>query len=169
MQFYFIMSEKLEQSKSSGAHYELSKMVGRWSGKTKVWFEPDVLADESETIGEINSVLNGMFVHYTYSGSLEGKPLSGIMIIGYSLQFSRYNCAWIDSFHNGTNTMYCEQHGTAGITFTGKYGSDVPAEQWSWRTEIIQPEANKLIITMYNISPESDEAKAVETILYREE
>jgi len=51
------MSEKLELSKREGAHFQLSRMVGKWKGKTKVWFEPDVLADESETIGEMILVL----------------------------------------------------------------------------------------------------------------
>lgn len=161
------MSEKLELSKREGAHFQLSRMVGKWKGRTKVWFEPDVLADESETIGEMILVLNGMFLLHQYKGALEGKPLEGMMTIGYSLQFGRYHCAWIDSFHNGTNTMYCEQQGTTGISFIGKYGSDLPAEQWGWKTEIVQPESDKLIISMYNITPDGQEAKAVETIYER--
>jgi len=97
-------------------------------------------------------VLNGMFLLHQYKGTIEGKPLEGMMTIGYSLQFGRYHCAWIDSFHNGTNTMYCEQQGTTGISFIGKYGSDIPAEQWGWRTEIVQPESDKLICSLNRIN-----------------
>ncbi len=161
------MSEKLETSIKEGAHYQLAKLAGKWKGTTKVWFEPHVLADESAVEGEIVSVLNGMFVQHSYKGSLEGKPLEGIMIIGYSLQFARYNCAWIDSFHNGTNIMFSEQFNSVGISFTGKYGSDIPSEQWGWKTEITMPSEDDLIITMFNLSPEGEEAKAVETIYRR--
>lgn len=161
------MSEKLEHSLKEGAHYQLARLEGKWKGTTKVWFEPNVLSDESATEGEIEQILNGMFIQHIYKGSIEGKPLQGMMIIGYSLQFGRYHCAWIDSFHNGTNTMYSEQDGTSGLSFTGKYGSDNPSEQWGWRTEISHPSEDELIITMFNITPEGEEAKAVETVYKR--
>ena len=38
---------------------ELNKLVGIWKGTCKTWFEPEVLADESDIDGSIQPVLNG--------------------------------------------------------------------------------------------------------------
>ena len=34
------MSEKLQDSKDNGVHFQLAKLEGEWEGTTKVWFEP---------------------------------------------------------------------------------------------------------------------------------
>lgn len=34
-----IMSEKFETSKSSGAHFQLSRLIGEWKGTAKTWID----------------------------------------------------------------------------------------------------------------------------------
>ena len=153
----------LKESLTGGVHARLAKLSGEWSGTTKTWFEPDVLADESPMTGLIKPVLGGRFMLYEYTGSLQEKPFEGLAVIGFDLATSKYQLAWVDSFHMSTAILFSE--GEAGETYRamGSYftGHDTP--DWFWRTEIEMVDDDNIIITAYNISPEGDEAKATET------
>jgi hypothetical protein len=119
---------KLEESLSSGVHKSLSALTGAWKGLTKTWFEPDVLADESETQGTFRPVLGGRFLIYEYKGSMQGKPLEGMAIYGYDIPNNTLQCAWIDSFHMGTGIMLSNGPATEQrISVLGSYGGpDIP-------------------------------------------
>ncbi|WP_207426155.1 DUF1579 domain-containing protein [Pedobacter sp. SYSU D00535] len=160
--------EKFETSKSSGEHKQLASLVGKWTGITKVWFEPDVLADESPASGTISLILDGRFVLHEYKGSMSGKALEGLAIFGYDLQNNKFQSAWIDSFHMGTGIMFSEgPHQEKSFAVTGSYGSREMSERWGWRTEIDLRSEDELYITMFNISPSGEEAKATETVYKR--
>lgn len=155
---------KFDESKATGHHAGLAKLVGEWSGMTRTWFEPDVLADESPMSGTMKPILGGRFILHEYSGELTGKPFEGVAIYGFDLATNKFQSAWVDSFHMSTGVMFSE--GGAGEDFKvwGSYdagGPDVP--RWGWRSEIEIVDADNLILTAYNISPEGDEAKATET------
>jgi hypothetical protein len=46
---------------------------------------------------------------------------------------------------------------------TGPHQGEPPGPPWGWRTEIAQPEPDRLVITHYNITPDGQEAMAIET------
>lgn len=157
---------KFEESKESGKHSALLKMEGEWEGTAKTWFEPGILADESIMKGSIRPVLNGMFLIHEYSGSMQGKPFEGISIYGYNLNDDKFQCANIDSFHNGTAIMMQNgEEGSGKFSSLGHYNYKVSPDEiqtWGWRTELDQPDNNTLKITIYNVTPAGEEAKGIE-------
>ncbi len=161
---------KFETSKSTGNHLWLSKLVGNWKGTTRVWFEPDVLGDESPVEGSMKLVLGDRFILHEYKGTLQGNALEGIALYGYNLTTEKFQSACVDSFHNGTAIMFSEGKKQSDFSVLGSYAYITPETEqyWGWRTEITIPDDDTVIITCYNISPDgSMDAKATETVYKR--
>ena len=164
------MSEKFETSKETGAHFQLSRLVGEWEGTTKLWFEPGKLADESPVRGNMRLVLDGRFILHEYKGSQGGKPLEGIAFYGFHLGLNKFQSAWIDSFHTGSAIMFSEGNkGENNISMLGSYAYVTPEieQYWGWRTTIEMISDDELLIIAYNVTPEGEEAQATKTVYKR--
>jgi hypothetical protein len=158
-----------EGSKQSGSpHHFLLRLAGGWAGISKVWFEPDKVADESPQVGNIQLILDGRFALYLYQGSIQGEVQHGLFTFGYNTTLDRYEASWVDSFHNNTAIMFCTGNDKEnGFFVLGSYPDPNGGPDWGWRTEVELMDNDHLSITAYNISPEGGEARATEVRLTR--
>ncbi|MEQ1513000.1 MAG: DUF1579 domain-containing protein [Lysobacteraceae bacterium] len=154
-------------SAHGGPHQRLARMAGDWEGLYRLWFERDMLAAESGQRGTLRAVLGGRFLLHEYSWEFDGRGYSGVALYGYHIDEKRWECAWVDSFHNGSSIMFSHTTGDADpahFAVLGSYGDGQtpPGPRWGWRTEIEQSDDDSLVITMTNISPDGEETRAVE-------
>lgn len=164
------MSLKFDASKESGPHFQLSRLTGNWEGTASVWMEPGSDPLQAPIRGTIKLILGGRFAMHEYESSFDGKPLEGIVIIGYHLSLERYQSAWVDSFHSGTAIMFSEgERKTEDFKVLGSYAWVTPEmeQHWGWRTEYEVVNEDTIRITAFNISPEGQEDKATETLYTR--
>ena len=149
-------------------HHFLAQLVGAWTGTSRLWLEPDVLADESPVQGSITLVLEGRFAIYLYQGSIEGEPQHGMFTFGYNTTLDQYEASWLDSFHNNTAIMFCSGAPKEnGFIVLGSYPDPTGGPDWGWRTEVTLEDADHLVIAAYNILPDGLEAQATEARLTR--
>ena len=141
----------------------LKKLIGKWEGNSRTWFEPGKLADESTLVGEFVAVLDGPFVRHRYRGTIQGKPRNGEELIAFNSITKSFQTSWIDDFHMNYAIMFSHGESTArGFKVRGEYDVGEAQPKWGWRTEYELIDDDNLTITAYNINPEAMEAKAIE-------
>ena len=156
--------QAFEASLADGRHRQLAQMAGDWEGSFRLWFAQDDLACEAPQRGRIRSVLGGRFLTHEYESRFNDETIEGFVIYGYHLDDGNWESAWVESFGTGTSIMFSTGGGSAPYPdVLGSYGDGQGGPRWGWRTRLEQPDPDSLIITMFNLSPQGEEMRAVET------
>lgn len=144
-------------------HGQLAAFHGEWAGPVTTWFGPDSAPRRDRWRLSATPALGGRFLRVTYTGTVDGKPHAGQMMVGYHTDQSQWEIAWQDSFHCGTSTLFSVGQG-AHPTALGSYPAG--PERWGWRTEL-GIEDGAFVVRMYNITPGGEEMLGVEAVLRR--
>jgi hypothetical protein len=142
----------------------MERMVGQWAGTSRLWMEPGQLSDEAQFKGEIAPILGGRFLRFSYSGPVFKDPTEGLAVIGYNAADDQVEMCWLDSWHNGQAQMFCLGHlEPTGFSVLGYFPERSSGTLWGWRTRFELTGSDRLTVTAIIITPQGEEAKAVES------
>lgn len=146
-----------------------TSLVGEWVGSYNLWIHPDADVQESSSMATVYTAANGSYTVMNYSWTYKDKLQAGIFLLGGNGPSA--SATWGDSWHMRPNPMQC--HGMISdngneLDILGGY--DVgEGPDWGWRTILTLVGENTLIMKAYNITPDGDEALAVNAVLTRVE
>jgi hypothetical protein len=141
--------------------------AGQWQGTNTLQDPMTNTPDSSLATAVMTAVLDGRFARFDYTWRYQDTPQEGALLMGYDHSAQQVTAYWIDSWHMGDKGMLCTGDTPTDGAFSvrGSYAAgDGPA--WGWRITVDCADDGQLRMVMNNISPDGQEALAVEA-LYR--
>ena len=150
-------------------HRLFASLAGNWATKTKEWMDPQKPFVESVGSADVKVLLGGRFLQQEITGSMHGKPFSGLWTVAYDNLLKRYVSTWIDTMSTGIFMM----GGTADadgktITFTGQH-AEIGGGQMTHRAvwKIINDDTQEFV--MYGAHHGGEEVKMLEITYVRKQ
>lgn len=139
--------------------------AGNWRGLYQLWLTPADEGRESRATATVVPLLGGRFVRLDYTWAFDGELQAGSLTFGHEAGTNTATAVWIDGWHMGNQFMICTGSVAedGAITVLGSYAAP-PGPAWGWRTEIASLDDERFRLRMINITPEGEEALAVEVV-----
>jgi hypothetical protein len=139
-----------------------ARLKGEWTGTNRMWPAPQTPAQQSDTTALVATAAQNRFLTIGYTWAEDGHPQDGFILLGADAGGDAVEASWVDSWHMGDKLMTCQGELRNDIaSVKGTYAAP-PGPDWGWRI-VVQPEgADAFMMTMYNVSPDGAEEKAVE-------
>jgi hypothetical protein len=147
--------------------HTLQSYAGDWRGESRLLLHRPVEATYLSVLtAKIEPAMQQQVLLMRYAWAVEGEPQDGLLVLnelegvvaGY----------WFDSWHMANSSMAMRGAAEPGgsISVAGNYPvSDGP--DWGWRI-VLEPAGDaRLILRMFNVTPDGDEELAVDTDLAR--
>jgi hypothetical protein len=148
---------------------KLQPLVGDWKGSNRLHlgeWGPTPLHESAGT-ATVRERIGGQFLEIAYTWEYDGKPQEGVMILGGDNKTDAVNAFWTDSWHMAHNVMLCEGTESADGVVSVKGSYKVEGHpNWGWRSEIYATDSG-FKYKMFNVTPDGEEAIAVEMDLQR--
>ena len=159
---------KSESAQTMSDSTKLGRLSGSWSGKSSLYLFPGdpVRESQSQATFEMSECVKVATIRYDWS--YEGKPQDGVMVIREESQGEDVQISWIDSFHTAgkfMNFQHDDQH-KGVVAVRGSYAAP-PGPDWGWRIVIDSDDDDQFKLTMFNITPDGQEALAVDAEYHR--
>ncbi len=138
----------------------LSSMTGDWSGTYRLWLHPGAEVQVSQSNAHVSVEGNGAYAVMSYDWVWKEKPQSGVFL--FEGPSDHVTATWGDSWHQQPATMRCEGSFSdeGKLVVLGSYsGGEGP--DWGWRTQFNLVGEDSMVMEVYNITPDGQEALAV--------
>ncbi len=147
-------------------HKLFASLAGHWTTNTKEWMEPGKPPMVSSGSVEMKMLLDGRYLQQEFTGSMMGKPYSGIGIDAYDNIRKVYITTWMDIMSTGIFIM----EGTASadgktITLNGQHAE--PGGGYMTHRAIWTIGDNTQTFVMYGTHHGGKEIKMMEIIYSR--
>ena len=149
----------LEYMTPGDMHKILATQEGSWTIETTFWM--DGKPDPNKSMGKCENkmILGGRFIESHRSGTVMGKPLEGLRIMGYDNARKAFVSSWQDNMSTGTINME-GQYDPASKTITMKGINETPAFGKIELRQIYRMTDDKTqIVEMFGTEPGKPEEK----------
>jgi hypothetical protein len=136
--------------------------AGCWAGTSRLQDPHSGSPEVSISTATVTPVLGGRFVRLDYTWTYREAPKEGSLLVGHDASGGEATAHWIDTWHMADKVMACRGAAEPGgrLDVRGSYAAP-PGPDWGWRI-VITPGGQALRIVMHNITPDGQEALAVE-------
>lgn len=152
-----------QASLRDGRHADLARLVGDWSGRLRTTLEAGEAGSEGSVRGSIRALLGGRFVIHDYESTVAGELQQGLAVHGYNLERDRFETAWIDNLHSGTQLLFGSGLPVDSLpAVSGSCAGEGDGETAGWRTEWQMTSRGQLLIRLFKIPAHSEAFLAAE-------
>ena len=141
----------------------LQSLPGRWTGENALWLSSTEPPRLSVAHCSVAPEANGQCLALRYAWADKGVPQEGVLLLSADPASAECAAVWTDSWHCAHQFMTlrgaADDSGAASVL--GAYAAP-PGPDWGWRITIVPSEDDRFTLRMFNISPEGEEAHAVE-------